>query len=426
MKNPDVPSEAHDQSWQVTLWILFGAQLCTAIGFSTINPFLPLYIGTLAKTSHLTTAVLSGLVYSSQAFAMMIASPIWGSVADKYGRKPMVVRAMLGGGLTIALMGFVSSAEQLIALRVLQGFLSGVMSAASALVVSKVPSNKVGYAMGILQLGLWSGVSGGPVLGGLLSDHFGFRVTFIVTAVLLCFAGASVALLVKESHEKPIIKFKGVRSFAGNWKRILLAPGIIPTLSLRFLSSVGRTALLPIFPLFVQMLMMGNGHVAGLTGFILGLSSAASTASAVYFGKLGDKIGHHKVALFSALASALFYIPQSFVKTPWELMVFYTITGAGIGGLTPSLSALLARYSKPSDAGSVYGLDNSITAAGRALSPMLAAWVVACFGLRAVFSLTGSVFLIATIILVFSLKGKEPAGVSAASAEILTGDQAES
>ena len=397
-----------DQSWKKCLWVLFSAQLCTAIGFSTINPFLPLYLGHLSNPGHVSIATLSGLVYSLQALAMMIASPIWGSIADRYGRKPMIVRAMLGGALTVLLMGFVRTVDELIFLRIMQGFLSGAISAISAFVAAKVPRDKIGYSMGVLQLGLWSGVSLGPLIGGTVSDYFGFRAAFIITAILLLASGAAVWMQIDESHVRPDTGKRGLRSFAKNWKRILLFPGLIATLVLRFFTSLGRNALQPVLPLFVQSLMPGNTHIAGYTGLILAITSATTAVSAIYLGKLGDRIGHKHVAFFSAIASAVFFLPQSMVTTPWQLMLLYALTGIGIGGLTPSLSALLARFSKPSDAGSVYGIDNSTTSAGRAFSPMLAASIATGFGLRWVFSMTGFLFLITAVFIAAFLPGKAP------------------
>lgn len=330
---------------------------------------------------------------------MMIASPIWGNLADRYGRKPMVVRAMFGGGITIFFMGFIHTAEQLIALRCIQGLLSGVLSAANALIVSKAPRNKIGYCMGVLQLGLWSGTSIGPLIGGYVSDQFGFRVTFLLTSFLLVVAGISVLVGIKEVHAPTPVSDYNAFSFVTNCKRLFSNRRLMSTFSLRFLNSIGRTALLPILPLFVQSLFVTGSQTAGFTGLILGLSSVSSTISAIYLGKLGDHIGHCKVAFYSALMTAVFYIPQSFVYAPWQLMILYTITGAGIGGLTPSLAALLAHFSKPADAGSVYGFDNSIISAGRTISPLLAMWTVNGLGPRAVFTFTGAMFLISTPII---------------------------
>ena len=103
-------------------------------------------------------------------------------------------------------MAFVPNAEMLVLLRTLQGFLTGTVSAGNALVAASAPRNRVGYAMGLLQLGLGSGVAIGPFIGGLLADAFGYRATFIVTAGLLTLSGLMVTFGVKETFVRPLRK----------------------------------------------------------------------------------------------------------------------------------------------------------------------------------------------------------------------------
>ena len=93
---------------------MFVAQLLTAVGFSVIFPFLSLYVTELGSRTALSVEFLAGAVFSAQAITMMIASPIWGAVADRYGRKLMVERAMFGGAVIMLLMGFVRSGEELV------------------------------------------------------------------------------------------------------------------------------------------------------------------------------------------------------------------------------------------------------------------------------------------------------------------------
>ncbi|MBN1668424.1 MAG: MFS transporter, partial [Anaerolineales bacterium] len=148
--------------WRRTLYILFFAQLMVAVGFSSIFPFLPLYVDSLGSSYGLSLELLAGLVFSAQAFTMMLASPLWGALADRYGRKIMVVRSMFGGALVTLLMALVSSAEQLVALRALQGLITGTIAAASALQASVTPRRHLGYAMGLLQVGFGTGIAAGP------------------------------------------------------------------------------------------------------------------------------------------------------------------------------------------------------------------------------------------------------------------------
>lgn len=384
--------------WKRSLYIIFASQLCTSLGFSVIYPFLPLYIRELKTNTGLSAETLSGLVFSTQAIAMTIASPFWGAVADRYGRKPMVVRAMIGGAVTTFLMGFAHTAEMLIALRILQGLLSGVISASSALVASFTPKEKSGYAMGLLQLASWTGVSIGPLLGGVLSDLFGFRLTFIITGVLLFLSGAVVYFFIDEEFDSGKEASKAFASFIDGCRKIISEGQIVVTLLLRFLSSIGNNVLVPIMPLFIHSLLPKNTHIGTYTGLVIGSASISSTIGAVYLGRLGDKIGHYRIVQYSALGSAIFFIPQIFVTSIWQLLILNVLTGAAIGGLLPSLSALLARNSPKGTEGSVYGFDNSIVSAGRAAAPLIGSSVALAFSYRSAFAASGIVFFLASII----------------------------
>ena len=163
---------------------MFSAQLLSAVGFSTIFPFLPNYVEHLGSARGAPLLLMVTLVFSGQAVAMAVASPVWGALSDRWGRKPMVERALYGGAVLILLMGFARSAEELVVLRILQGMVTGVVSAGTTLVASVAPRERLGYAMGVMQTGLWAGVSVGPVLGGFLEYLFGYRIAFVLTAVL--------------------------------------------------------------------------------------------------------------------------------------------------------------------------------------------------------------------------------------------------
>ena len=167
--------------WRRNLYVLFMVQVLSVAGFSLVFPFLPLYVAELGVATKGSVAFWSGLVFSAQAVTMMVSSPIWGAVADRYGRKPMLVRATLGGAVMVVLMGFAQSAEQLVLIRIVQGMLTGVVSATSALVAATVPKEKSGESLGLIQTGIWVGVAVGPLIGGLVSVALGYRASFWIT-----------------------------------------------------------------------------------------------------------------------------------------------------------------------------------------------------------------------------------------------------
>jgi DHA1 family multidrug resistance protein-like MFS transporter len=384
--------------WQRTLIIVFIAQVVTAIGFSSIFPFLPLYVESLGSSTNLSIEFLAGLVFSAQALTMMIASPFWGALADRVGRKPMVERAMFGGAAIILIMAFVQNAEQLVALRTLQGAITGVVAASNALVASTTPRDRTGFAMGLLLVSMGTGVALGPLIGGSIADALGYSAAFFITAALLFIAGILVHFGIEEKFVPPDLgEEKSFRFFKG-WREIFSTTGVPRTYGLSFLYMLGRMMVVPIAPLFIASLMEEDALLNTFTGLVIGASAATITISAAILGRLGDKTGHRRIVGVSAALAALLYFAQSFVNAPWQMLVLQALVGVFLGGITPAISALLARYTRQGEEGAVYGLNNSIQSAGRMLAPLLGASVAAWFDLRAAFIATAIVFVLIAIL----------------------------
>ncbi len=386
-------------NWKFTLGVVFIAQILSAVGFSMIFPFLPLYIESLGSTTGLSTELAAGLVISVQGLTMMLTAPIWGALADRFGRKKMIMRALFGGAITLTLMGFAQSAEQLIFIRAVQGMLTGTVSANNALVAASAPRNRLGFAMGALQVGLYAGVAVGPVLGGVLADLFGYSVPFVVTAVCLAAGGLVVLFGVNEEFSAPSERSQ-IRPAAmlQGWKRLLGASGVSLVLFIRFLSGLARMIIVPIAPLFVVSLL-ARGAEGGNTyaGLVMAVSAATSTIGAIYLGNLGDRISHRKILFFCAGAAAVLYVPQAFVADVGQLLLFQGLTGFAAGGMVASPSALLSRYTDAQTSGAVYGLENSVISGSRAAAPLFGATVALWLGMRGTFLATAVVFALVAI-----------------------------
>ena len=380
--------------WQRTLWITFVAQLVSATGFSIIFPFLPLYVASLGTQTRLSLELWAGLAFSAQAATMMLASPIWGALADRYGRKLMVERATFGGAIVLGLMAFVRSAEELVLLRCLQGLITGTISASNALVAAEVPRQRVGYAMGVVQVGLWSGVAVGPLLGGAMADLWGYRMPFLITAGLLLFSGLWVWRGVHETVVPVASRPSANLAFWTTWQQLLQRSSVRLAYAARFLSAAGMNMILPVVPLFIKSLLVAEELVGTYTGLTVGIASATSTLSGIYLGRLGDRIGHRRVLLISLLAGALFYLPQAFASAAWQLLVLQSLVGVASGGITPALSAMLAHGTHPGSEGATYGLDNSITSGARAVAPLLGAGVAMIFGVRCTFLAISAIMIV--------------------------------
>ena len=377
--------------WQKTLYVMVAAQLLSAVGFSMIFPFLPRYVEFLGSSFNLSIVFLVGAVFSAQALTMAVASPIWGSLADRFGKKVMVERAMYGGAVMIFLMAFSTSAEMLVVLRALQGFVTGTVAAANALVAATAPRERTGYAMGTLQVGLWSGVAVGPLLGGVMADAFGYRAAFYLTAALLVAGGVLVSWGIDERGARelrvgPATEPRGVvTEMLGEWRHVLGSPGVTLVFFFRFVAWLGRHILVPYLPLFIATLMANEARVNTITGLTIAVSSGAGTLSATVLGRLGDRVGHRRILISCATLAALAYLPQYWVSAVWQLLILQALVGAAAGGVMPVLSALLNHYTTPGEEGAAFGFDNSVTALSRAVAPMLGAALVLIGGYRILF-----------------------------------------
>jgi DHA1 family multidrug resistance protein-like MFS transporter len=334
---------------------------------------------------------------------MMLASPFWGSIADRYGRKLMVERSMFGGAVILLIIAFSRSAEQLIILRAIQGLITGTLAASSALIASIVPRNRIGYAMGLLQVGLGAGVALGPLMGGAVADAFGYSSAFFVTAALLLLSGIIVLFGVREDFTPVKVSKNKENNLTKKWRQILTMPGVAMAYGMRFMAQLGRMMVIPVLALFVESLLSDSGAVNTFTGLVIGAGSAAMTVSGIYLGRLGDRIGHRPIVIVSCIFAGLLYLPQSMVTQGWHMLVLYALVGIGIGGIIPSLSALLTNYTNPGDEGSVFGLDNSIRAGARSIAPIIGSAVGLWFGLRSTFIASGFIFLVTGILAVWVL-----------------------
>ena len=394
---------ASSPHWQRTLNILFLTQLFTTIGFSSIFPFLPFYVEYLGTSTNFSVEFLSGMVYSAQAFAMMLTAPIWGVIADRYGRKLMIERAAFGGAVLLFLMAFVQSAEQLVLLRTIQGLITGVVSANNALAAATVPKKHIGYAMGLIQVGAGVGLALGPLIGGAIADAFGYSWAFFVTAGLLLLAGVLVWRGVDEEFSPMERKDIQQMGFLSEWRQVFATHGVVSTFVMRFISQLARMMIIPIAPLFIKTLLNDTSYLNTFTGLVTAVSSATTTLSALYLGKLGDRIGQKQIILFCSLSASILYLMTSRVSAGWQMLFLQALVGVTLGGIIPVISALLAKLTQSGKAGAVYGLDNSINSASRSVAPLLGSFVAIYFSMRATFIVTALLFLVTAALAKWSL-----------------------
>lgn len=378
-------------NWQRNLFITWLGCFLTGAAFSLIMPFLPLYVEALGVTGHQSLNMWSGLVFSITFLFSAIASPFWGSLADRRGRKLMLLRSALGMGIVMVLMGMAQNIWQFLALRAVLGLLGGFIPNANALIATQVPRHRSGWALGTLSTGGVSGALIGPLIGGLLADQYGLRPVFFITATVLFICFLLTLFCVREQftpvQKKDMLHARQV--FAS-----LKSPKLILSLFITtMIIQVATGSIAPILTLYVRELAGNISNLAFVSGLIASVPGVAALMSAPRLGKLGDRIGPERILVFMLVISVLLLIPMAFVQTPWQLGVLRFLLGAADGALLPAVQTLLIYNCTNQVAGRIFSYNQSFRDIGNVSGPLLGAAVSASYGFRAVFCMTALVVL---------------------------------
>lgn len=382
--------------------------LVTLTGSTLVTPLLPLYISELEVLGEREVRIWSGVVFFAQGAAATIFCSIWGALSDRYGRKIMVLRAMLSGSVLLGLMGLVQNVHQLTVLSVLQGVLTNPVSAATALVATIAPREKSGYAMGSLQTAILGGSCAGPILGGLLADYLGYRVALLVGGLLLLLATVAVLFFVREPPQLDVCSEAGSPPRRGtgstwDWLRTCFAPvsqsaPVVDVLKVTLVVRLATLLLTPTLPLFVQLVAEPYARVASITGLMAGASALAGAVGGLWLGRVGDRAGHYTILRLCTMASVAMYAAHVLVMSPGWLVPLQVATGMAAGGIFASTRASMAASASPGREGLVYGVEGSITSIAFALGPLLGSVLAAYLGLRVPFVATAGLFAVASLI----------------------------
>ncbi|HEJ9094942.1 multidrug efflux MFS transporter MdtG [Serratia odorifera] len=393
-------------NWKRNLFVTWLGCFLTGAAFSLIMPFLPLYVETLGVTGHQALNMWSGLVFSITFLFSAIASPFWGGLADRRGRKLMLLRSALGMAIVMVLMGMAQNIWQFLALRALLGLLGGFIPNANALIATQVPRNRSGWALGTLSTGGVSGALIGPLIGGLLADSYGLRPVFYITAAVLLVCFILTLFFVKERftpvQKKDMLDARQVFSSLKN-PRLILAL-FVTTMIIQ----VASGSIAPILTLYVRDLAGDIANLAFVSGLIASVPGVAALLSAPKLGKLGDRIGPERILVCMLIFSVLLLIPMALVQTPWQLGVLRFLLGAADGALLPAVQTLLIYNCTNQVAGRIFSYNQSFRDVGNVTGPLLGAAVSASYGFRAVFCVTAVVVLFNAVYSWWCLQRRRP------------------
>ncbi|TSB46306.1 multidrug efflux MFS transporter [Alkalicoccobacillus porphyridii] len=392
-------------TWKRNVWILSGCTFLVMSAMSMIMPFLPLYLRELGMTDPQEISLWAGVIFGANFLTAFIFSPFWGRMADRHGRKLMILRSGFGMAIVISLTGLAVGPISLLLLRLLNGVISGFIPAAIGLVSTNTPKQHTGYALGILQSGTVAGAIGGPLIGGLMSQAFGYRMIFFITGAFILLAALVVTFFVKESFT-PVESQKEKTSTWSEFKHITSKKPVLSIYAVILMIQFAIMGVNPLLSLFVEELSPA-ANVSLYAGVVVSVTGFANFLTSAWLGKVSDKRGAHNTLVFSLLGVALFTIPQVFVTDIWQLIVLRFFVGLCLGGLLPAANTLIRMHAPKGMESRTYGFSNSAMYLGSMIGPVLGGWLVSIYGVRGLL-LTTSVVLLCNVMMV-KFKVMQPA-----------------
>ncbi len=377
-------------NWKRNLIVAWLGRFLTGAAFSLVMPFLPLYVEQLGVTGHSALNMWSGIVFSITFLFSAIASPFWGGLADRKGRKLMLLRSALGMGIVMVLMGLAQNIWQFLILRALLGLLGGFVPNANALIATQVPRNKSGWALGTLSTGGVSGALLGPMAGGLLADSYGLRPVFFITASVLILCFFVTLFCIREKFQpvskKEMLHMREVVTSLKNPKLVLSL--FVTTLIIQ----VATGSIAPILTLYVRELAGNVSNVAFISGMIASVPGVAALLSAPRLGKLGDRIGpknpDYSANLFCTAVDP--NVLRSDAIATWDFTFFARCRR---WCTTPRRTDTVGLQLEQPIAGRIFSYNQSFRDIGNVTGPLMGAAISANYGFRAVFLVTAGVVL---------------------------------
>ncbi|MGO4576436.1 MFS transporter [Cupriavidus sp. 2TAF22] len=380
-------SERNAPYWRRNLAICVFGSFTTLVSLSMLLPFLPLYVQQLGVVSPSAVVQWSGVAFGATFFGTAITAPLWGRLADRYGRKPMLVRAAIGMAIVMSLIGLAHSVFELVLLRLVAGLIGGFASASIVMIGTQAPRERAGWALGILSTGALAGNLIGPLVGGFLPDWVGIRGTFFVGGAMIAVTALLVILLVKEDFRRES-DVKKPSASAG----LSPAPNRSVTVTLLLTAMMvllANMSIEPIITVYIGSLGVPTDHLARVAGIVMASSALGSMLTAARLGALADRIGGWNVIIGCLLATGLVMVPQAFVTQWWQLAILRGLMGMTLAGLLPAIAKLVRQSVDERESGKMLGYLQSAQFTGQVVGPLIGGQIGAHVGLHAVFYVTG-------------------------------------
>ncbi|MGF7132907.1 MFS family permease [Paraburkholderia sp. EB58] len=390
-------SARNAQYWRRNLIVCVFGSFTTLVSLSMLLPFLPLYVQQLGVNSTSAIVQWSGVAFGVTFLGTALTAPIWGQLADRYGRKPMLIRAAIGMAVVMSTIGLAHNVYELVALRFAAGLIGGYASASIVMIGTQAPPERAGWALGVLSTGVLAGNLVGPLIGGVLPNLIGIRGAFFAAGGMIAIAALLTITLVREDFtNRPQSKSKQTAGAVQHPKRNYVVLGALLVTAMMVLLS--NMSIEPIITVYIGQLGVAHNRLATVAGIVMACSAFGSMVMAARLGALADRVGGWNVIIGCLFATGLVMIPQAFVTEWWQLAALRGLMGMTLAGLLPSIAKLVRQAVHEQESGKMLGYLQSAQYAGQVTGPLIGGAVGVHFGMRYVFFVTGALLLACAVL----------------------------
>jgi len=380
------------ESWKRTMWILwFGVLFCSS-SYTMSVPFLPLFLFDLGVPDS-SVNLWAGIVHSSAFLVGAVMAPLWGLLADKYGKRKMVIRAGLSLAVIYALIAFVQTPWQLVGVRMLHGFVGGFVPASMSIVASVAPKEKLGWSLGMMQAGTMTGGILGPLFGGLLAEAFGLRRSFVAAAIIILVATVAVIIWVREGKAEAKVPEDGAagkkRTEPVTYRMAFRNRALMSMLLLLVLFQLSVNMIQPLLTLHIAKLQGGLQGAVLSAGFVLSLIGIAGILASPVWGRLGERKGYYRILVICFLTAGLVISMQFFVQDLWLFAIVQFVFGLFMAGIGPIVNTLVVQSTDEQFRGRSFGLTTSANQFGAMLGPLIGGLLGLAVSIHWIFVATG-------------------------------------
>lgn len=400
-------------NWKLVLGILVCNIVFMSFSYTMLIPFLPLYLTDELGVSAADVHVWSGLVFSATFVVSTIMAPVWGKLADSRGKRPMAIRSCLFLSLSYFCGGLVTSPEQLVLMRLLQGFAYGLWPMDLAIMTLYAPKEKLGFCLGTMQGVMTAGSVVGPLIGGTLAELFGMRYSFFIAAGLLFLNGLMFIFFIKEppDPDRGTVHQTDSGGILSQFT-VLRVPLIRNMLLCGALIQMVIFILQPILSTYITSLAGDLPNLTFVTGLIFSLAGISGAFAAPVWGRIGQRRGFIRTLMWSLVLTGCWMMVQGLPRTLTLFAATQFISGLFFSGINPSLNAIMAQHTPSNFKGRIYGLLFTARQLGSIAGPLLGGIVATWWGMRSVFFVAAAFLLSASVMLYRTYHNREPKPVS--------------